>query len=207
MKKTILFVILEQYADWEGAYLSSALHMLSPGCYSVKTVSLTKESVESIGGFHALPDYDIESVPKDYDALILIGGMSWRNKSAKQIRPLVDHCLASGKILGAICDASAFLGTVGALNNVRHTSNDLADLKQWAGSHYTGEKNYVMEQAVSDRNVITANGTAALEFAREVLLALKSAPEDKILDWYHFHKLGYYQAPLPKESTTDWNQN
>lgn len=28
MKKIILFVILEQYADWEAAYLSSAIAML-----------------------------------------------------------------------------------------------------------------------------------------------------------------------------------
>ncbi len=28
MKKTVLFVILEQFADWEAAYLSSAIYML-----------------------------------------------------------------------------------------------------------------------------------------------------------------------------------
>ena len=33
MKKTILFVILEQYADWESAYLASALYMLGQGKY------------------------------------------------------------------------------------------------------------------------------------------------------------------------------
>lgn len=41
MKKQILFVILEQYADWEAAYLSSALYMLGNGEYEVKTVSLS----------------------------------------------------------------------------------------------------------------------------------------------------------------------
>ena len=29
MKKTILFVILQQYADWEAAYLSSAISIIS----------------------------------------------------------------------------------------------------------------------------------------------------------------------------------
>ena len=28
MRKTILFVILQQYADWEAAYISSAISML-----------------------------------------------------------------------------------------------------------------------------------------------------------------------------------
>lgn len=65
MKKVVLFIILNQYADWEAAYLSSALHMLGQGDYEVKTVSLTKDTVMSIGGFHTLPDYDIHSMPED----------------------------------------------------------------------------------------------------------------------------------------------
>ena len=46
-------------------------------------------------------------------------------------------------------------------------------------------------------NIITANGTAALEFAKEVLLAVGLAPENKINEWYNFHKLGYYCAAMP----------
>ncbi len=204
MEKCILFVILDQYADWEAAYLSSAIYMLGAGNYAVKTVALTKDKVSSIGGFNAMPDYDIHSVPDDYEALILIGGMSWRNENARPLKDLVDKCLADGKVLGAICDASAFLGTLGVLNNVDHTSNDLNDLKQWAGCAYTGEAKYLLKQAVCDKNIVTANGTAALEFAREVLLALKAAPENKIMEWYNFHKLGYYEAPMPQDATS-WN--
>ncbi len=198
MKKTILFVILQQYADWEAAYISSAITMLGEGRYDIKTVSLTKDCVRSIGGFQVLPDYDVESVPDDYEALVLIGGMSWRNESARQIKALVEDCCQKGKVLGGICDASAFLGTVGALNEVIHTSNDLNDLKQWAGSNYTGEAKYVAKQAVSDKKVITANGTAPMEFAKEILFALNVASEEKIVDWYNFHKLGFYTAPMPQ---------
>ena len=205
MKKQVLFVLLGQFADWEAAYLSSALYMLGNGQYEVKTVSLSTDMVTSIGGLRVMPDYSVHSVPADYEALILIGGMSWRNEDAGKIKPLVEKCVADKKVLGGICDASAFLGTVGVLNGVRHTGNDLVDLKQWAGASYTGEELYMMQQAVSDRNIITANGTAALEFAREVLLALKAAPEDKIMEWYNFHKLGYYEAPMPK-GATEWNE-
>ncbi len=198
MKKTILFVLLDQYADFEAAYLSSAIYMLGEGNYEVKTVSLTKYSVQSIGGFHTIPDYDINSVPTDYEALILVGGMTWRNEKSQLVKPLVENCYNDGKVLGGICDASAFLGTVGVLNNVNHTSNDLNDLKAWAGDTYTGEERYIMKQAVSDKNIITANGTATLEFAKEVLLTLGVAPENKIMEWYNFHKLGYYTAPTPE---------
>ncbi|WP_455795594.1 type 1 glutamine amidotransferase family protein [Clostridium butyricum] len=196
MKKNILFVILQQYADWEAAYLSSGINMLGDGSYEIKTVSLTNESIASIGGFHTVPDYDIKSIPSEYEALILIGGMTWRNEKAKQVKPLVEECFKKGKVIGGICDASAFLGTVGVLNNVNHTSNDLNDLKEWAGKSYTGEEKYIMQQAVSDKNVITANGTAALEFAKEVMLTLKVVPENNIIEWYNFHKLGYYNAVM-----------
>lgn len=72
----ILFVILQQFADWEAAYLSSALTMLGQGQYEIKTVSLSKDPVSSIGGFQVLPDFDTASVPGDYEALLLIGWYS-----------------------------------------------------------------------------------------------------------------------------------
>lgn len=198
MKKTILFLILQQFADWEAAYISSALMMLGQGQYEIKTVSLSKDPVSSIGGFQVLPDYDTASVPKGYEALILIGGMTWRSENTDPIKKLVEECCQKGKVLGGICDASAFLGTIGVLNTVNHTSNDLNDLKQWAGASYTGETKFIAKQAVRDVNIITANGTAPMEFAKEILFALQAASEEKISEWYDFHKLGVYTAPMPR---------
>lgn len=197
MKKVVLFVILDQYADWEAAYLSSLLLALGRDRYAVKTVSVSKDSVQSLGGFTVLPDYDIQSAPADFEGLVLIGGMSWRKEVALHVKPLVQNALKQGKVLGGICDASVFLGKTGALNDVFHTSNDLNDLKQWAGESYTGEEKYLRQPAVRDNGIITANGTATLEFTREVLLALEVAPETRIQEWYNFYKLGFYEAPMP----------
>lgn len=197
MKKNVLFVILDQYADWEAAYLSSLLLALGRDKFVVKTVSLTKDSIHSLGGFTVLPDYDIQSVPQDFEGVILIGGMSWRTEAARQVEPLVKDALSKGKVVGGICDASAFLGTIGILNTIDHTSNDINDLKQWAGEAYTGEKNYMKQDVVRSHNVITANGTATLEFAKEVMIALNVASENKIQEWYNFYKLGIYGAPMP----------
>ncbi len=194
--KKILYVILEQWADWELAYISSAVNMLGNGKFENKTLSLTKDAVTSIGGIKCLPDYDLLSAPSDYDALILIGGMSWRNENAMQVKPLIEDCIKKDKVLGAICDACRFLGSVGALNGAKHTANDLNELKQY--SAYTNEQGFVHRQAVSDNNVITANGTAALEFAQEILKALSVASDEQIKGWYDFHKLGFYTAPMPK---------
>lgn len=194
--KNILYVILDKWADWELAYISSAVNMLGGGKFENKIVSLTKDAVTSIGGVKCLPDYDLQSLPHDYDAVILIGGMSWHNENTMRIKPLIDTCMKSEKIVGAICDACRFLGSIGALNGVRHTANDLNELKQYPA--YTNELGFIHRQAVSDNNVITANGTAALEFAQEILRALSVATEEQIKGWYDFHKLGFYNAPMPK---------
>lgn len=194
--KTVSFVILDKFADWEGAYLASALNMLAPSEFAIKTVSLTKAPVTSIGGFTALPDRDLASAPRDAVAVILVGGLSWRTEAAKAVGPFAARAKADGVLLGGICDAAAFLGTQGLLNDVVHTANELADLKTWAGAAYTGENKFVPRQAVRGSNVVTANGTAPLEFAKEVLYALNAAPTEMIDEWYEFHKLGLYTAPL-----------
>ncbi len=64
--KKILYVILEKWADWELAYISSAVNMLGGGNFENKTVSLTKDFVTSIGGVKCLPDYDLQSVPSNF---------------------------------------------------------------------------------------------------------------------------------------------
>jgi len=197
MKKVILFLIVDQFADWEAAYLSSAVMSLGKDQYTVKTVSLAGNCVQSIGGFRVVPDYDIHSVPEEYEALVLIGGKTWREERTRQAELLVKDAVKKGKVIGGICDASAILGTMGILNEVEHTSNELEDLKQWAGDAYTGEALYIRKQAVRDGKIVTANGTAALEFAKEVLLAVNAAPEREIREWYRLHKLGYYEAAVP----------
>lgn len=198
MKKTIIFVLVEPFADWEGAYLSSILLTLRHDQYAIKTMSLTREPIHSIGGFTILPDYGVEDMPADFDGVILIGGNAWRTEAAQAVQGVVRRALAEKKVLGAICDATVFLGAMGVLNNIRHTSNALPELKAWAKNAYTNETAYVDEPAVRDGKIITANGTAALEFAREVLLALEAAPAKQISEWYEFFKKGIYQAPLPK---------
>lgn len=79
MKQEVLFILLNEYADWEGAYIASSLNAgVMPGSevkYTPKVVAPTLDAVSSIGGFHTLPNYSFQTMPADYAALILIGGM------------------------------------------------------------------------------------------------------------------------------------
>ena len=82
-------------------------------------------------------------------------------------------------LVAAICGATFFMGENGYLNNRKHTSNTL-DFLKLQSPNYKGESNYIEKQAVSDGNIITANGTAALEFAKEIMIHLKAKPIEDI---------------------------
>ena len=135
-----------------------------------------------------MPDYDISDLPDDHVGLILIGGMNWFLPEAQPIAPLVEKAIAENKLVAGICNASVYLGMHGFLNHVKHTSNTLEYLKQNAGARYTGEANYINDQAVRDNNIVTANGNAPLEFCREILYQLDAATPEIIEETYSFYK-------------------
>lgn len=199
MKQEILFVLLDGFADWEGAYIAPNLSCgVEPGSeskYVVKTVSITKDPIMSCGGFKVLPDYDITDIPTNYAGILLIGGMRWLTPEAEAIVPLIKDAMLNKKLVAGICNGSVFLGMHGFLNNVSHTSNGLEYLKNCAGAGYTGESLYKNEAAVRDGNVITANGFSALEFCREILYALEADTPKKIERSYRMNKTGIWEDP------------
>lgn len=194
MKKEVLFILLDDYADWEGAFLASSLNMgVMPGSetkYTVKTVTPTRNSVISSGGFCTIPDYSFETIPKNYTALILIGGMRWNSPEAEQVVPILQKAIQQGKIIGAICNAVSFMAAHGFLNGIKHTGNTIQQLQLWGKENYTNEAGYLERQAVSDKNIVTANGTGYLEFTRELLLLLHADTEERITASYEFNKNG-----------------
>lgn len=199
MKKEILFVLLNDFADWEGAYIASSLNYgVEQGVenqYVTKTVAPNKEYIVSMGGFKILPDYSIHDIPTDYAGLILIGGTRWFTPEAALFVPIVKAAAERGKLVAGICNASVFLGMNGFLNNIKHTSNGIDYLKQFAGAAYTGEDNYVDELAVRDGMIITASGFGALEFSREILYALQADTPKKIERSYRMNKTGIWEYP------------
>lgn len=191
--KTVLFVLLDQYADWEAAPLAAAVNTAPGLC--VKTVAPGGRAVRSIGGFTAMPDGDIPSrLPEDCAGVVLIGGMSWRTEAACAVEAPVRDALARHLPLGAICDATVYLGTLGVLNDIPHTSNMLPDLQAYAGACYTGEKLYRAVPVVRSGRIVTANGTADMDFAREMLVALDCLTEEEAGKWYRLFKFGFYEA-------------
>lgn len=193
MKKDVIFLLTEGFADWESAFLSS---MISNGglnksepTYNVRTLSKSKEPVRSFGGFLVIPEYD--KLPDEYAGLILLGGSSWKTKSCEWVKPIIEDALHKNIIIGAICDATFFLANNGFLNTIPHTSNELEDLKLNA-KNYEGEKYYKNRQTVWCNNIITANGTAYLEFTRDLLIRLNVDNENNIHRFYELYKKGQF---------------
>ncbi len=196
MSNEILYILLPDYAAHEAVYLSQAIAsdefaLKENPKYVNKVVATTLEPVKSIGGFRTLPDYSFETIPDDYAAIVLVGGFGWSTPLADRVVPIIRHALEKGKVVGAICNGASFMAKCGFLNHVRHTGNGLEQLKQWGGENYTNCDGYVNAQAVSDRNIVTANGSATLEFAKELLLLLENDTPERVEMYYQFNKQGF----------------
>lgn len=103
--------------------------------------------------------------------LIIPGGTGWKEEKNQQAKKLVEFCFTEDIPVAAICDATTFLGNHGFLEQYKHTGNSLAYLKE-AAPNYKGDEKYIDQQSVSDGSLITANGTGALEFSRDILCKL-----------------------------------
>lgn len=197
MKNIVLFVLLEGFADWEAAFLASALRggvsPGVPGSHEVCYAAPGGREVRSIGGLRVVPDRDLGSLPAGCAGLILVGGTGWDKPEAAEVVPLVRAARERGLCVGAICNATAFLAAHGFLNGVRHTGNTVEMLRAWGGGNYTGAALYEERQAVSDGGIVTANGTASLEFSRACLLALGADTPERIEASYQFNKAGFYK--------------
>ncbi|WP_286333020.1 DJ-1/PfpI family protein [Duncaniella freteri] len=195
MSNEFLYILLPDYAAHEAVYLSQAIAsdefaLKQNPKYINKTVAPTFEPIKSIGGFTTLPDYSFETMPGDYAALVLIGGFGWSTPVAEQIVPIIRQAIEKGKIIGAICNGASFMAKHGFLNSVKHTGNGPEQLKLWGGDNYTNPDGYIHAQAIKDKNIVTANGSAALEFAKELLLLLENDSPERVEMYYQFNKQG-----------------
>lgn len=202
MSNEILYVLLPDFASHEMVYLMEAIssdetQLKSNPKYVNKVVAPTMEPITAIGGFRVLPDYSFENMPDNYAALVLIGGYGWLTPVADEVAPIVRNALYKGIIVGAICNGASFMAKHGFLNGVRHTGNGLEQLKLWGAENYTNPEGYIHDQAVSDGGIVTANGSGALEFAKEILISLENDTLEHIEMYYQFNKQGFCAFVFP----------
>ncbi|UEX89907.1 type 1 glutamine amidotransferase family protein [Staphylococcus ratti] len=186
MKKA-LFLLLDQFADWESAYLSSMLNQSED--WEIKTISLNK-TVTSIGNFAVTVDYEIGQFDETYDLLILIGGNTW-NVENEMLYHFIKQAFANKIPIGAICGAVDYLAKNGFLNDYKHTGNALS---LWKGfNQYENASFFIEAQAIRDGHLVTANGTAPIEFMEHILKLIEFDTPENIERKMYMIQQGYYR--------------
>ncbi|NTJ53182.1 glutamine amidotransferase [Enterococcus faecium] len=184
--KTAITFLLEEYADWEGAYITSTLNQNEK--WQNKTTSIQSE-VTSIGGLKTKIDYLIEQIPEKVDLFIMIGGNSWDIKN-HHLYQIIDKLLKTDVPVAAICGAVDYLVQSGLLQGYKHTGN--AQFPWLESENYQNKEDFIEQQAVKDRNLITANGTAPIEFTDLILQAVHFETEEIREKTIRLYKLGFY---------------
>ena len=188
--KEVLLLLTDHWADWEAAYAISGINAADG--YTIKTIAVTCESKVSMGGLRAEIDYTIGRYNnlENLAMLILPGGSSWQN-SHDEIADFIKKARRADIPVAAICGAAIFLGKHGFLDGIKHTGDEAELFQKQDG--YNGQNNYVPAQVVVDDGIITANETAAVDFAHAIFGLLKIHTDEEIDEWRDYFKYGMVQ--------------
>ena len=171
---TVYIYVLDTLADWELGYVASELNSgrffkKDAPCVSVKTVSLSREPVKTMGGLTVFPDCVVADIPiTKTSVLILPGANTWNSPKHDVVIEKARELLSVGATVGAICGATVALANCGLLDHRPHTSNGLGFLEMTAPD-YKGQGLYVDKPSVADNNLITAAPTGALLWAKQII--------------------------------------
>lgn len=185
MKKA-LFILTDDFSDWEGAFLSSILNKSEN--WDVQTVS-TKRVINSMGGLTVKIDTVLD--PNLHcDLVVMIGGNNW-NLQEKIMYLFIKNKIHKQTKIAAICGAVDFLAYNGFLNTFNHTGNSQ---KLWLDyDNYHPQKKFIKNNVVTDRNLVTANGTSPIDFTLATLKMINFDNDYEIEKKMSLYKLGYYK--------------
>ena len=169
--KTIGFVFVDQYADWEYGLLSAS----AVGWFGAKAIALSPDGKPLVGSagltLNAARTTD-SGENADLDAVAVIGSDTWASDQAPDVAPLLNAVASRGGVVGGICAGTLALARAGLFEGHRHTSNG----RDWILHHepaYAGREGYQdVQHAVADGKIVSAPGSAPGTFAHQFLLTL-----------------------------------
>jgi putative intracellular protease/amidase len=190
--KIIYLFLFDTLSDWEIGYVTAGINspmiQINQQQYQLKTFSIDGKPIRTIGGLQITPDLSLSDVVLSCaEMLILPGGQSWDAGGNQEVLLLAKKFHENKIKVAAICGATLGLAKSGLLDSVKHTSNSKEYL---LGSHYQGGEYYVNELSVSHAGIITASGTAPLEFAKDIFQALHLYKTEVLEAWYKLFKTG-----------------
>jgi len=169
MSKILVF-IFDEMTDYEITFIS---HLLGADAgKEIITIAYEDKMIKGRSGFLYKPSRLVDDVlDEEVEGLIITGG--WYGQTEPELMKLINNLNSKGKLISAICGAgTVFLAKAGVLNNVKYTT----PIVEWTQKHieiYGNEdpfprENFVSERVVRDRNIITAQGIAFIDFAIEI---------------------------------------
>jgi putative intracellular protease/amidase len=184
--------VYDTMADWEVGFATAHINIddwqREPGRYRVVTVGPTLDPVTTMGGMRIVPEVAIGDLhPADSAMLILPGAPGWLTGGHAEFVRKAGELLDAGVPVAAICGATVGLAAAGLLDDRRHTSNAVEPL---VATGYGGSDRYCYEPAVTDGDLITASGTAPVEFAREIFARLDLYRPEVLASWYKLYGQG-----------------
>ncbi len=192
--KTIGFVFIDDFADWEYGLLSAS----AVEWFGAKAVALSPEGkpVVSASGFRLTPDRGTDPDDNaDLDAVAIIGSANWTGGTPPDVSALLNTVTGRGGVAGGICAGTLALARAGLFKNVAHTSNG----RDWIVGHepaYAGMEHYRdVAHAVADRAIVSAPGSAPGTFALVFLKTLYPEQDATLADMRGMFAKEYAPAP------------
>ena len=169
-KKILMLIAPKGFRDEE--YFETA-DVLKNYQAEIITASKNVKKAESKFGKEVLVDINIyEADPKNYDALILVGGSGAHEYfEDEKIHAIARNFLKQNKLVASICNAASILAKAGLLKNRQATV--------YPKYREILEKNgadYIDQEVVIDNNIITANGPEASRNFAETIAKKQASP-------------------------------
>ena len=179
--RTIGFVFIDRFADWEYGLLSAS----AVEWFGARAVALSPggKPVASASGFRLTPDRGTDPADNaDLDAVAVIGSDSWTARTPPDVSALLKGVTGRGGLVGGICAGTLALARAGLFDGKAHTSNG----RDWILEHepsYAGVEHYRdVAHAVADGAIVSAPGSAPGTFALAFLGALYPEQEAQLAE-------------------------
>ncbi|KAB3538570.1 thiamine biosynthesis protein ThiJ [Alkaliphilus pronyensis] len=169
MKKILVF-IYDDMADFEITFLT---HLLGTNTEKeIIPVAFEDKIIKSRCGMLYKPLMLVKDilVNDEIEGLIITGG--WNGEIRVELMDLIKELNDRNKLLAAICAGPRFLAKAGVLKDKKYTTSII----EWTDEHKAQfneddpfpRNNFENKRALTDRNIITAQGVAFIDFAVEV---------------------------------------
>jgi putative intracellular protease/amidase len=195
MERSAYLYVLDTLSDWEPGYAIAELNSgrffkERGGRVSVRTVGVGREPVTTMGGVEITPEVSVSDVrPENTAVLMLAGADTWDEPQHDAVLQKVEELLDAGANVAAICGATGALANAGVFDHRPHTSNSPQYLEMVA-PRYRGQAHYVEARAVADGNLITADSSGQLLWAKYILEQLGVFSDESLEAWYRYFDTG-----------------